>query len=181
MSIERDSLYYDVYYENSEEYKKHYKDSVYYDLWKEIIKIIPPSVKVTELGCGVGQFAEMLNDVQAHEYTGFDFSERAIRQAKKRDLEEYNFKVADLTKTTFGLEDNFFICLETLEHTKDFKVIENIGLGKEIIFTVPDFNAPSHVRYFHSVNEVVQRYSNVIRFELVKKHQSWFICKGVTI
>lgn len=179
MSIERGSNYYDEIYSKSEEYKKKYSSSVYYSLWKEVIKLIPPQVVINEIGCGTGQFADFLNGSGYIGGCGFDFSEVAITQAKKLNLQRFKFFVEDCTKVSFT--GDFFVCLETFEHTKDFKIIENIGLGKEIVFTVPDFNDPSHVRYFHSINEVVDRYKNVIKFSHVQKFDRWFICKGVTI
>ena len=108
---------------------------------------------------------------------GFDFSLEAITIARAKGLNVC--KLADITKVK--IPDCIIVCLETLEHTKDFKVIENIGLGKEFIFSLPDFNDPAHVRYFHSINEVVNRYKNVIKFEYIQHFQSWFICKGTTI
>src|SRR3990167_5480233 len=142
MSIEREPEYYDDYYRNSSEYTLPYGKSVYYDMWKIVLSLIPDKIPIIELGCGTGQFAQMCIDAG---------------------------------------KNYFVVCLETLEHTRDFKVIENIGLGKEFIFSLPDFAHPSHVRYFHSVNEIVDRYKNVIKFDYIQKFQSWYICKGTTI
>lgn len=181
MSSERDSKYYDEIYLKSEEYKKKYSNSVYYELWKQVIKLIPTGVHITEIGCGTGQFADFLCGSGFRGYVGFDFSKEAISLTKRLGIEKYGFQffVQDCTKML--IQGDFILCLETFEHTKDFKIIENIGLGKEIVFTVPDFNDPSHVRYFHSINEVVDRYKNVIKFSHVQKFDRWFICKGVTI
>lgn len=178
MSIERKSEYYNEIYLNSVEYKKHYEDSIYIRLWAAILPLIPEGVKITELGCGTGQFAQLLFDSGHTNYVGYDFSETAINIAKEINGD---FRVQDITDFVFDENDNFFIALEIFEHTKDYKIIENIGLGKEIIFTVPDFADAAHVRYFHSVNEIVLRYTNVIKFDFIMKYKSWFICKGVTI
>ena len=179
MSIERNSKYYDDLYKNSEEYKLPFNQSVYYEMWLLILDLIPnKEIRITELGCGVGQFAQMLFENGFINYIGFDFSKEAIEMASKN---QGQFHRTDLTEKIFTSKHNFFIALEIFEHTKDFKIIENLGLGKEIIFTVPDFNDASHVRYFHSVNEVVERYKNVLKFEYIKKYKSWYLCKAVTI
>jgi SAM-dependent methyltransferase len=184
MSIERPKEYYDEIYKTSDKYKCAIDKSEYFALWKKVFQWMPiQDTKIIELGCGVGQFAQLLKDNGYENYEGLDFSPIAIIQAKQRNIDNYGFYVHDLTDmpTHTKLGDGFFVALELFEHTKDFKIIENIGLGKEIIFTVPDFNDPAHVRYFHSVNEVVERYKNVIKFEHVQKFEHWYICKGVTI
>lgn len=177
MSIEREAQYYDKAFSTRAEYGLHYSESVYFELWGKVMNLIP-EVQIIELGCGTGQFAQMLIDSGKEYLAGFDISPVAVRMAKEVNPQG-KFIECDLTDA--DITGDFFIALEIFEHTKDYKIIENIGLGKEIIFTVPDFNDPAHVRYFHSVNEVVERYKNVIRFEHIEKFQSWFICKGVTI
>src|SRR3990167_3538758 len=178
MSIEREPEYYDDYYRNSSEYTLPYGKSVYYDMWKIVLSLIKDKITIIELGCGTGQFAQMCIDAGKNYFYGYDFSLEAITIAK----ENFNLcvcRVGDITKVNIG--NCIVVCLETLEHTRDFKVIENIGLGKEFIFSLPDFAHPSHVRYFHSVNEIVDRYKNVIKFDYIQKFQSWYICKGTTI
>lgn len=177
MSIEREAQYYDKVFAARPEYDCHYEDSPYFELWVRVMNLIPP-VGLIELGCGPGQFAQMLIENGFEYQAGFDISPVAVKMAQGKNPDA-QFIVCDLTEA--DITGDFFIALEIFEHTKDYRIIENIGLGKEIVFTVPDFNDPAHVRYFHSVNEVVERYKNVIRFHHIEKFQSWFICKGVTI
>jgi len=177
MSIERDPIYYNKIYRESSEYKLHYKESVYYQMWKIIILLIPDKTPIIELGCGTGQFAQICIDAGKNYSHGYDFSLEAIMIAKEKGLNVC--KLGDIMKIKIG--NCIIVCLETLEHIRDFKVIKNIGLGKEFIFSVPDFNDPGHVRYFHSINEVVDRYKNVIKFEYIQHFESWFIAKGTTI
>lgn len=178
MSIDRDSEYYDDIYERyQEKYSCNYKESEYFPLWEKIITKIPKEIPIIELGCGTGQFAQMLIDQEFKYIRGFDFSEFAIIAAQAVRLD--TFLKRDLTDGK--INGDFFIALEIFEHTRDYKIIENIGLGKEIIFTVPDFNDAAHVRYFKSINDVVERYKNVIQFEYIEKFEKWFICKGVII
>jgi len=177
MSIERDPIYYNKIYRESSEYKLPYNRSCYFDLWNIILGLIPVKIPIIELGCGTGQFAQMCIDAEKNYLYGYDFSLEAITIAKENGLNVC--ELADITKVNIG--DCFIVCLETLEHTRDFKVIENIGLGKEFLFSLPDFNDPAHVRYFHSINNIVDRYKNVIKFEHIQHFQKWFICKGTTI
>lgn len=177
--MEEDSKYYDNYYKNSEEYRLHYSKCMYYDLWLLILELIPKTGRITELGCGVGQFAKMLFDNGITDYIGYDFSREAIMQANKK--RKHFFVESDLTERVFTSEDKFFVALEIFEHTDDLKIIENMRVGKEIIFSVPDFDYPGHVRFFNSIDEVNDRYKNVIKFESITKFKNWFICKGKTI
>lgn len=184
MSIEQQSEYYDKIYLEKKEYRVSYEESPYYLLWQKVIDLIPGTHahEIVELGCGTGQFARMLRDRgMFNHYTGYDFSDTAIQMATDLNpFEQMRFRPIDITG---HLPDRnaLYIALETLEHCKDYKVIENIGLGKEIIFTVPDFSDPAHIRYFKDVNDVVRRYDNVLQFSFIEKFESWFICKATTI
>lgn len=181
MSIERSSKYYDNIYLDSEKYEEKPEESRYHKMWLHVIELIPQDVDVVDLGCGTGQFATLFRKYTFGKYKGYDFSKVAIEKANNLELEDCVFQIKDLRKTNLSKEKGFFISLETFEHLNDYDLIKKLGLGREIIFTVPDFNDPSHIRYFHSVNQVVERYKNVIQFELVIKVDRWFICKGVTI
>lgn len=181
MSIDRRPDYYNQLYNESEEYIKDYKDSEYYELWKKVVELIPPNVAITELGCGPGQLAKMLYDSGVRSYEGFDFSPVAIQMAREQAIPGYEFHVTDLTYYKFTEDDNFFIAMEILEHTRDYRIIDNIGLGKTIIFSVPDFNDPGHVRYFHSINAVVDRYKHCLLFDYIEKVQGWFLARATTV
>lgn len=58
--------------------------------------------KVLDLGCGNGRFSKYLQET---DYTGADFSEKMIEQAKKR-FPDKKFIVADVLNLPF--EDNYF-------------------------------------------------------------------------
>lgn len=179
MSIERDSAYYCDYYSSSQEYKLHYSKSVYFEMWKIVLSLIPENIPLIELGCGTGQFASMCIDNEKKYSCGYDFSLEAIGISK--NIHNLNVcKLADIYKIKIP-SHCLLVALEVFEHIRDFKLIDNIGLGKEIIFSVPDFDNPAHIRYFHSVNEVAMRYNNVIKFDYIQKFEKWFVCKGTTI
>ena len=51
--------------------------------------------------------------------------------------------------------------IETLEHLDDLQVIENIPQGKNIIFSVPTFDDPAHVRVYPSENFIKNRFKGL--------------------
>ncbi|MHA2366851.1 MAG: class I SAM-dependent methyltransferase, partial [Candidatus Hodarchaeales archaeon] len=69
--------YYNDYYKQDMSYHVHYKESNYYNLWKEVLKLIDDEkllCKILDAGCGTGQFANMLYDYGVDNYMGIDFS-----------------------------------------------------------------------------------------------------------
>ena len=181
MSIERKANYYDeVYSQEDSRYTLPCDESIYFELWQRVMTLIPLELPIKDIGCGTGQFAEML--LKKHpdiNYTGHDISDVAISIAINRRLKCYFYPINAYT-VKFN-EDDFIISLETLEHIDDFKFIDRIPMGKEIVFTVPDFNDAAHVRYFKNITEIVNRYSRHFDFSHIEKFQSWFICKAVRI
>ena len=174
----QNSEYYDNAYLTRPSYDVHYTKSEYYELWVEVIKLVwqyDKDVPITELGCGTGQFAEVLFDEGYKNYCGYDFSKVAIKKAKAR------------TKQLFFVENSLeliewrayklLIALEFLEHTDDIKILKPRH-DSEIIFTVPDFDDPAHVRHFKTEQEVRDRYTEYIDFESITKFGKYFICKG---
>ena len=184
MSIERGAEYYDKYYSDEAlSYYKHYSASEYYEMWKKVLALIPNvKIDIFEIGCGPGQFAQMLCEERKEIfYTGIDFSEVAIKEAKRINPALYTQLFCKDAYTAKIKNDCMVVSLETFEHLNDFKIIDQIPLGVELIFTIPDFDQPSHVRYFKNIAEIVFRYHQKINFTHIEKFQRWFICKGVTI
>lgn len=182
MSIERNSDFYNQYYFKSRnEYNCHYTKSIYFEMWKRVLNLIPDSpITIFEAGCGTGQFAEMLFEERKEIiYSGIDFSEVAITRAKKNNPEK-DFQCQSIYNVDIP-QHCLIISLETMEHIDDFKFIEKIPMGVEVIFSIPDFAYQSHIRYFKDITEVVFRYYQKIRFDYIEKFDKWFICKGTTI
>lgn len=179
---EKESNYYDQIYRESQSYALPYTASPYYKLWKKVLALIieknPRSI--FEIGCGTGQFARMMMDtIKGVHYSGIDFSSIAIDKAQInvpefketiRKMDIYNYKIPP---------DNLILVLEVLEHVDDIKVLQSIPYGSAIIFTVPDFDDPAHVRYFNDITEIKQRYKDCINFTFMEKHERWFICFGI--
>lgn len=174
--IEKDSAYYDKIYSERDEYKIHYRSSCYCYLWKIVIEWLSLYMKpeILEIGCGTGQFASMLYDNGYTKYTGIDFSGKAIQIAKQT------------TKQTFYVDDihnihnyvyNMIIALEVLEHIeKDIEVMNNIKDDTDIIFMVPKFDDPAHVRYFKNKDEVTERYK--LQYSDVYEDSKFILCRA---
>ena len=75
---------------------------------EEVLKIIPPSSKILELGCGVGN--DSIDFATAcHQVVATDFSEVAIKKNAERfeDVDNLSFKTLDMSQP-FGLGNNQF-------------------------------------------------------------------------
>ncbi|MGO4733178.1 methyltransferase domain-containing protein [Paenibacillus sp. 2KB_22] len=167
---EMNSEFYDRVFESggwNETYYKHYTEIHYYEIWKKAVEIIKSQEDpmVFEIGCGPGQFANLLFDNQITGYIGMDFSSEAIKHAKIRnDKLRSLFYVDDVYKTElFELGYNVAILFEILEHLDgDLEVLSRLKLGTNILFSVPNFYSEGHVRWFKSKMEVAKRYNVLV-------------------
>jgi 2-polyprenyl-3-methyl-5-hydroxy-6-metoxy-1,4-benzoquinol methylase len=186
MGTEKNDAHYDKIYAHSEEYEKHYSESIYHPLWERCMNhiwVLMP-IHITELGCGSGQFADMLMNSNlsltgaCESYVGYDFSEVAIEKAKERDIRDSVFKVEDILQHGILYGDTV-ICMETLEHIeRDLDIIKAIPKDAKMLITVPDFDYESHVRFFSSEEEVMDRYAVLMSESVCEKFDRWFILSG---
>ena len=113
----------------------------------------------------------MLFDNGITNYKGFDFSPIAVGLAKKNN-EKYsgNFVVDNAyTSQLYNYDYNIVVILEVLEHIeRDFLVLNKISKNTSIIFSVPNFNSESHVRWFNSKDDIEKRYNNIIKINKIK-------------
>lgn len=159
------SSYYDRVYRNKDAYKVDYPSSRYYFIWSIVADRLARENGhgILDLGCGPGQFAQLLRDRGIDEYVGVDFSEASIDIAR-RLAPFYEFKHADLTdpEALKRLETEYdtVVLLEVLEHLdEDLELLSRIRPGARVIFSVPDFDAVGHVRFFATEAEVEERYA----------------------
>lgn len=171
--------YYDKYFRDSKGYRLHYSELDYYPLWKKAIRFC--GQKVFEIGCGSGQFANMVSDAKK-EYFGFDISSEAIRLATSLKLPYTQFAVKsfeDYIAYPGGFDT--YVAMEILEHVKDdHGLLMRVPEGKMVIFTVPNFDYKSHVRYFTSKKEILDRYGYIVAIiKITGFNNKWFFCYGI--
>jgi 2-polyprenyl-3-methyl-5-hydroxy-6-metoxy-1,4-benzoquinol methylase len=181
MKRDKSASYYDDHFENEIGFQLHYKKSYYYVHWTQVIvflsKIKDP--EILEIGCGTGQFAEYLKDENFTNYRGFDFSAGAIELAKKR-VSMHFFQGDALDGKNFKGRYNTVVCLEVLEHIQnDLQILSFLPAETNIIFSVPNFDAPSHVRWFTSERQVKKRYFRAVNIEKIIRVGNIYICRGV--
>lgn len=181
MGRELPSSYYDGLFRENLAYHVHYKDSHYYVAWTQVLRFLTKikPTNILEIGCGTGQFAEYLRDEGFTDYEGFDFSKEAIDIAKSRV--EMNFYVGNaLNSELYEKDFGAIVCLEVLEHIeKDLQILSNIREGTHIVFSVPNFDAPSHVRWFISPRQIKKRYFTHVQILDIVPIGALFICRGI--
>ena len=139
----------------------------FYELAYSMIPI-PPDQPVADIGCGCGALAEIISAKGHKNYWGVDFSPERIAVAKQR-IKNYEFVVGDVFDP--GVVSQFdkfryFFVLEILEHVEDdLGLLRSIPPGRDVIFSVPSFDDPAHVRRFNSLHEVTLRYQNVLQLQ----------------
>lgn len=174
----RNSKYYDKAFQ-LEKYNCHYSGSVYYEMWDKVISYLGYEDNILEIGCGTGQFAQMLIEGGMYEtYVGIDFSEVAIQKATEKNGEY--FFLHDARKPVYYGYDTV-ICLETLEHIdNDILVLKNLKSGTKFIGSVPMGKDPAHVRVFKTQESIIERYGKLIDIEEITEFDiKKFVFKGI--
>ncbi len=156
---------------HKQEYFKSPEKCVYYPIWDKLIKLLGKEDVILEVGCGAGQLARLIQDKGFNYTKGFDFSEEAIKLCRRFALKKnhHKFVIGDVyNKELYSSPHNTIICCEVLEHLgNDLSVFDNIEKGTKVIFTVPNFNSKSHVRYFATDEEIRERYKDKVDFKTI--------------
>lgn len=169
----------------SGEYIKHYRNSIYYPVWQNILKYVRqiPQPKILEIGCGTGQLAQFLYDEGFRDYKGFDNNEEMLEIARKNSPQ--SFVIADANdKKVFETDYNIVIATEVLEHLEnDLDMLVNIKKGINFLFSIPSFKCDGHLRWFNSAPEITNYYFDRLYIkELIRLRNpnKWFIGWGIT-
>lgn len=153
---------------HKKEYFKEPEKCIYYPLWKEVIRLLKKKDRILEIGCGAGQLAKMLIYSQFNYLRGFDFSEEAIFLSLSNLPFNHRDKiqVGDVyDKEMYDVDYDTVICCEVFEHLNgDREVLMNIKKDTKIIFTVPNFDSKSHMRYFNDASEIRDRFKDLVKF-----------------
>ena len=165
--IEKPATWYNKHYKQSEEYRKEPEEIFYYPMWKHAISWIG-SENIIDLGCGPGQFANLLFKENKNLISAVDFSSQAIDMAKKANPgHEEVFKVGNiLLPAIFNVDYRTAVSFEVLEHiNNDIGVIRYLKRGTKFIFSVPNYDYTSHVRFFKHKTKILERYSPYLEFK----------------
>lgn len=123
---------------------------------------------ILDVGCGIGKASTLAWLKAKLLIHGLDFSQVAVDLAK-RNCPNAQFFLSDVRE--FNGYNNYktFIMSEVLEHLEDdLEIIEKLPKDSMIILTVPCTNHKSHVRYFVSLQDVVNYYCNNMVIKLAE-------------
>lgn len=166
--MEQKAEWYNDTYKDNIEYKKEPEQSIYYPVWEKALSLIN-NERIIDFGCGPGQFARLMIKSRKRYVIGMDFSKEAINMAIALNPKHpHKFVVRNLLKGNKFPAYDLVVCFEVLEHiVDDLAVISKIIPGKRFIFSVPNYDAKSHVRIFSSEAEVFKRYSELVDIKYI--------------
>ena len=143
-------------------YNKIYSKPYPVEKYNEVYKIVCTFLEkfsnkdslIMDIGCGAGGLAALIKDNGYKNYYGFDYSQNAINQSKKRIPEwEDRFFIHDCYKLS-KLDINFEIGIatEVLEHLEDLKILNQLKPSQLFIGSVPNYWAANnaHLRIYPS-------------------------------
>jgi trans-aconitate methyltransferase len=187
MGKQQDSSYYDGLF-SEKAYSEDPEGLRWYPVWRSTVEevIAHGSTSIIDLGCGPGLLAEVLCSVNGYpyKYVGYDFSNVAIDIADNRRLDpRFSFKLADLS--TYDFHEEFdeldvmtYVSTEFLEHVEfDLDVISKMRQGSLVLFSLPRFDDPGHVRFFEKDTDIRDRYSDLLDIQAIKlMPDKWRFC-----
>lgn len=141
--------------QKSEYYNKIFQKSTDMSRYEAITKKVADwaTGSVLEIGCGTAELQYYI-----HNYHGFDFSDEAVRVANNPNVWK-----ADAYEEDFGDYDTY-VLTEVLEHLDDIRIVSKVPANKKVIFSVPSFTDPAHVRVY-SEETVRKRLGDLIEIE----------------
>lgn len=110
---------------------------------------------VLDVCCGTGELGKYIEN-----YEGIDFSPEAIK-------ENSQLRCADVFTADLAGYDTYVI-LEALEHLDDRALLERIPLGADVVFSVPSFEDPAHIRTYNE-RIVRLRFSDLLRLQRIMR------------
>lgn len=179
-------------YEGVEVLPDHY-DKQYADGYNSDLKMEPIRNKATdwlmtasprsilEIGCGTGKIGRTLEKLGI-DYHGIDFSEQAIKKAKELGTKSVEVRSA-YDETLYQYD--CVMAFEVLEHLEDMRIMELIKPGTRVIFSVPSFMDPSHIREYPTAEFIKFRYRGILDISTIKEFTSSigriYLCDGMRI
>jgi len=163
---EKEAGYYDAIYAKG--YTTHQYEPVYKGILNCLKSYTAPKPRILELGCGLGDMAELLLDA-GYAYRGFDFSAEAVRISQER-VSSGDFFVGNVydDEPYEGFDYNTVIAIEILEHVADLTVIEKIKPGCRVIASVPNYWDDSHLRVYADPKiDIVKRFQDLLHISRI--------------
>ena len=156
---EKDACYYDSLYATG------YHTHAYQPLYDTILDFLGrmDSPKVLEVACGTGVLASQIIS-RGIPHRGFDISSRAIDLCWQQSPDG-EFWVGDAyDPASYRPRDyNLILALEVFEHIDDLRAIRNFPDGAHVLFSVPNFLDPAHLRaYVDPQQDIVQRLAGLV-------------------
>lgn len=103
---------------------------------------------VLDIGCGTGSLVNYIKGP----YHGFDFSPKAVELTRNRKRIAVWLGDVHDESNYHRFEVDTYIALEVLEHVDDLKVLQNIPYARNVIFSVPSFGDPAHLRTYTEIS-----------------------------
>jgi len=147
----KDASYYNALFDSNSDMSR------YHQIYEKVAQIATGSV--LDICCGVGALGKYIEN-----YKGFDFSESAVKIAN-----DPRIGLGDAYRQNLDGFDTYII-LEALEHLEgDIELLERIPKGKSVIFSVPSFADPSHIRTF-TEQSLRERYEHIVSIESITRY-----------
>lgn len=187
MGNELDKNYYNDRFSVGGHNQRYFRDAEdindWYPSWKTAYDyVIKNNIKsIVDLGCGPGHLSSLFKKSDGVKYIGYDFSDVAINQAIERNQNNPNvaFEIKNLKNFTPNDSDKFYTSFEFLEHVSfDLEILSSLPKDSEIIFSVPNFDSPGHVRYFNTDNDIITRYNQILELKKITFHNGIYIYYG---
>lgn len=145
----------------------------------------PENPSILEVGCGTGVLGQQLKEQDGYRYWGFDFSQKALSQAPA-SLKPFLFRGSAYHRASYEHYFDVLVAVEVFEHLDDLRVLGLIPEGKRVVFSVPNFNSRSHLRYYMDEADIVGYYQdhltiNDIRRINTKNGKAIFVCDTIRL
>ena len=178
---EKQAGHYDEEYAVRSAYHVHYSDSEYLPQWVQVEFLLRPFKEkhILDIGCGPGQFGAFLQDKGYTHYRGLDFSATAIEIG--RSVCSFPLSVGNaLDPEVLNSPYDAVVCLEVLEHMdQDLDLVRGLRIGTYCVFSVPNYDATSHVRWFRSERQVRSRYFRLVDIQRIHFINNIYILSGI--
>lgn len=160
-----------------------YQDSIKFDnkFWYKFLdEVFLHNHKILEIGCGVGQYTDYLNNL-GHDIIGTDYSKNVIKICKSR-YPKSKFKVLDIFKLSSEIKYDAIIAFEVLEHFTNpdlilYKIWKALDDNGKFVFSIPHKDGKFGVWHEH---HTLWDYNKLIKSLFMFKKVSFYKINSLT-